>query len=560
MKRIALTIAILLSISVLRAQTKYQQPMDIQPLLSASYAELRANHFHSGIDITTSGATGIAVRAVADGYVSRINVSAYGYGHALYITHYDGNTTVYAHLNSYAPKIDSVITAEQYRRKSFTVDYENLPKDLITVKRGEVVAYSGNTGGSGGPHLHFEVRDTESEEPLNPLAYLPKITDNVAPTVYGIKIYAIDDNSQVSGECADKYFKLNEIADKTIQACGRIGFGIHANDFFTGGRRPCGVVEVSLYDGDDLLFQSRLDRFHFDETRYINSFIDYAEYQTNKRYIQKSFVEPNNRLRIYNAQNDFNISAGEERKMRYVLKDFAGNKTEVRFTVAGKKNANAKTRQHAGYKVSWDKTWAIDTLNASVLIPSSSLYRDEYISISTSNSKTYSQPVYSVGSERIPLQKKATITIPVPPTIKKLIGRTVKPQQVFAAQLNSKNKISYAGGTYEGGNVTLKTQSLGDYVIAVDTIAPKVFSKNTRTDLVGKNSVMVGLADDMSGIDKYNCYINDEWKLFQYDYKNTRLISRVDKLNLKAGKHKLKAVVEDTCGNETVFEWDFTTK
>jgi len=549
-KTLGLILIALVGVEV-SAQEKYPYPMNIPVSVSASFAELRANHFHAGLDMSTQGAIGIEVHSVADGYVSRIKTSPYGYGHALYITHPDGHTTLYGHLSSYVGEIDSVIRREQYKRKSFDVDMM-LKEGQVKVKKGQVVALSGNTGGSGGPHLHFEVRDTKTEETLNPLEYLEPISDTQAPTAYGVKIYGMNDSAQVAGRCQDKYFTIADIEGKAINVEGEIGLGVHAVDYFVAGHRPCGVIGIKLYDGEDLIYQSTLERISFDDTRYINSHIDFAERQANKRFVQKSYVEPNNKLRhVYKTHKQLIVNDGETHKMRYELTDFNGNARSIKFTLNGKKNNQASERKHNGDLVEWGKTWAKDTLGISVIIPREALYKNEYIEISSLQLNN-DNSIYKVGSEGIPLQKAFTISIPIDESMQAL-GK-----KLFVGQVDNKSKQTYIGGTIEGNNIVAHSKTLGSFALGVDSIAPKIKTKNSRTNLKPSNSIMIGVSDDMSGIQKYNVYIDGKWECFEYDYKNVRLVTTVGKLGLRAGQHELKAVVEDAAGNVAEWEWQFT--
>ena len=404
----------------------YINPMDIPTVLSASFAELRSNHFHGGLDISTPH-TGVPVRSVADGFVSRIKVSPYGCGYGLYINHYDGHTTVYGHLSEYAPKIDSVIRKEQYRLQSFDVDF--FPdQSLLPVKQGEIVAYSGNSGGSLGPHLHLEVRDTKTDDPLNPLEYLEKeVADHRAPTVYGIKAYALDDTSAVE----EKYYELKWIENKTIDAYGHVGFGINAVDFFDVGGRPCGVVEVSLYDNEMLVFRSVLDRMPFDKTRYINSFVDFAEVQSDNRFIQKSFIDPNNRLDIYKECKPIIVKPGELHRMRYELKDFVGNVKKVSFNVRGVTGDSFEPRICRGRRLSWAKDYNIETFGMTINILANNFYKDEYLVIVKSDSNAFNRPLYTVGSRAIPVHDHITLTLPLPEDYKKLLDGALSADEIL---------------------------------------------------------------------------------------------------------------------------------
>lgn len=546
------SLLIFLVVSGVKAQN-YTKPMDIPMVLSASFAELRANHFHGGIDISTPR-VGTPVKSVADGYVSRIKVSPYGYGYGLYVSHFDGHTTVYGHLSEYAPKIDSVVRNYQKMMKSFEVDYYPAETEL-PVKQGEVIALSGNTGGSLGPHLHLEVRDTKTDDPLNPLDFLDEnVADHRAPTVYGIKVYALDDTSAA----LEKYYELRYIENKTIEAFGHVGFGINAVDFFDIGGRPCGIVEVSLFDNDKLVFQSFLERMPFDKTRYINSFVDFAEVQKNNRYIQKSFVEPNNQLDIYKVNLPVIVRVGETHRMRYQLRDYEGNTREVNFNVVGVDRSNFVSKHIGGRKIKWSQDFNLNDFGMEVNIPAGNFYKDEHIEFYRSDSNIFKRPLFTVGSRQIPVHNGVTLTLPVPEDyMKKLADSKLKPSQIFVARTGKKNSIGYVGGTLDGDRITVKPKILGDFLVAVDTVPPRVATKNSVTILSQSNSIMIGISDNMSGIEKYNCYIDGEWKIFEFDYKNARLISPVKKLGLQSGAHTLVAKIEDACGNLTEWEWHF---
>ncbi len=529
------------------AEVPYAWPLDCAVRFSASFAELRANHFHSGIDLSTSGAVGVKVFAAEDGFVSRVKVSPYGYGYALYIDHPDGNTSVYAHLSQYAPKIAALVRAEQNRRMSYEIDWFPEP-NAIKIKRGEVVALSGNSGSSGGPHLHFEVRDTKSEEPMNPLSFLPQQTDNQSPTIYGVKLYALSDDAHVGGK-TERYFALNDIAGRTIEVLGEVGCGVHAVDYFTAGGRPCGVVEIALYDADELIFRSRLDRFSFDDTRYVNAHIDYAERAQNQRFIQKSFVEPNNNLKIYTERKSLKISPNETHQMRYELVDFAGNRSSVRFTLFGKATTSVpvKTTPNA----LWDSTFRLDTLGAYVLIEPGALYKNERIEMFVEYSQRFAQNIFTIGSERIALHRQMKIRLPLPERFRGV-------EHVFVAQIGKNDKLSYVKSRLEGDSaIVAETKSMGRFAVVADTIAPKVVSRNSRTNLNASNFVMVGVSDDLSGIAHYDCFVDGQWKGFEFDYKNSMLKAKIGDLDLAAGRHELIAVVADECGNQAEMKWIF---
>lgn len=531
---------ILIGILCLRATAQeYIMPMEIPSRISASFAELRANHFHSGIDLSTVGAINIPVRSTADGYVSRIKMATYGYGYALYVTHPDGNTTVYGHLNAFIPRIDKVLCDYQYDHKVFNCDIQ-LKSDVLPVKKGEIIAYSGNTGGSGGPHLHYEVRNTENEHPLNPLAFLPKIKDDVAPTIMGLKTYSVVNDGNRVEYNGEKYISIkpNTIATAPV---GKVALGIHCTDFFQADGRPCGVTDIKLFKNDELIFHSHIDDIDFDITREINAHIDYSEWVSNKRFIQRSYIIPGNELTYYSGNGIINLSDKDTLNMRYEVSDFAGHTTKMKFRLTGKGNSNHKSNAN---KYHWDKTNIIDTLGISVLIPSKALYADDIIAVSKGKNS------WTIGSINTPLQKAISITLPLPDSI--------DINKACIMSRDAKNNEVYVGGIVSENTITAKTTSLGQFFISTDNTAPKVFSRNSRTNLKRSNTIMIGVKDDKSDIAEWEVYIDGEWHPFEYDYKQSMVKARLERLRLDIGSHKLLAIITDGQGNAKRFEWSFS--
>lgn len=543
--------------AIAQQDPQYATPLKTAYRISGTFGEIRGNHYHAGLDMGTAGVENIDVHAAEDGWVSRIKVGPYGYGRALYIDHPDGHTTVYGHLNGFAPKIDSVVRREQYAKEKF--DVLIFPKKgQITVRRDEVVALSGNTGGSGGPHLHFEVRDTKTEEPLNPLRFISTAPDKTPPTLFGVKIYAISPDAQVAGGQTDRYLPLAKVSGKTIDAVGSIGLGIHCTDYVSAGGRPCGIIQIDLFDGDTLVYHSRVDHFPFALNRHVNSHIDFKESVLNHRFVQRSFVSPGNRLPIYGTlRTPTFIKDGETRHMRYEVSDFAGNKSTLRFTLRGRRNkALANRPTPDGDLVDWQRTWVKDTLGVEVLLPHNSLYASDHIAIDRDNGNGDGLPVFSIGDRTIPLQKEMSVTMAVPEKWKKLGDK------VFIGRKVGKG-IVYAGGNTHcdlGGSVTLitaKVSQFGQYTLGVDTVPPSVGVRNKAASIRRDGWIFIGVGDDKSGIAKYDVRIDGRWEVFEYDYKKSRLKANVGYLGLKKGNHKLHAVVEDSCGNQRSVNWNF---
>ena len=282
----------------------FQSPLGIPLYLAGNFGELRSNHFHSGLDMKTQGKEGFKIYAAADGFVSRVKISPWGYGKTIYIDHPNGYTTVYAHLQGYKGDIAEIIKKHQHEVENWEIDW--LPSDtLMKVKKGDVIALSGNTGGSGGPHLHFEIRETETEHPVNPLLFGFAIKDNIKPLIRSIILTPLNDTSYVNNKRKPQRFLVSGSAgsyklknETSINAYGEIGIGIETIDKLNGYGNRNGIYSIELLENSQTIFKSEMKKFSFDESRALNSLIDYEMFLRKKVRFQRSYIEPNNHLNI----------------------------------------------------------------------------------------------------------------------------------------------------------------------------------------------------------------------------------------------------------------------
>ena len=346
---------------------QYPNPVKIPVYLSATFAELRNNAFHAGVDIKTQGVEGKEVFAVADGYVSRIGVSPYGYGKVLYITHNDGFTSVYAHLSKFNKVIGEFVKNKQYEDESFTQNII-LEKDKFPIKKGDFLGFTGNSGGSGGPHLHYEIRYTNTQEPINPLYFGLKIKDTKSPNIKGLAVYPMK-NACVNNDNSPQYMKvLNNdgkyYVDKSVfTANGNVAFGINVYDQADGSNNKNGAYSIELFADNDLIFNIISDKYSYGETRYINSLIDYSHYINEKERFIRTEIDEFNKLNLYEKRNGVvAINHGDTLNMKYVVKDYEGkvpnNRNYLEKLKKWKENKNKKNNK-SGKMVSFFPTKSV---------------------------------------------------------------------------------------------------------------------------------------------------------------------------------------------------------
>lgn len=560
MKRIGVLFFLMLLALGLKAQESFPQypsPMDIPVYLSATFAELRNNSFHAGVDIKTQGVEGKRVYAVADGYISRIGVSPFGYGNVIYITHNDGYTSVYAHLQSFNKAIAKYVTDYQYRNKTFAASMY-LSKETFPIKAGDFIGLSGNTGSSGGPHLHYELRHTKSEKPVNPLYFGLPVSDDVRPNIKGIAVYPIDEESAVEGKNEPSYFSVVKKESKMVlkdkeyvYANGTIAFGINTDDQVGSSPNKNGPYSYEMYLDDILSFRFECDSFSYSEPKYINSLIDYKRYKEKGNRFVRTEVDPYNKLSMYVLKKGIvKVEEGDTVTVSFRIADYSDNISTASFTVVGTAPVELEqepiSRSQYFVKADGSMNNDIEIENFQVILEKNTLFRDTWMNTGTTDPKGCCSRCYRFGEHTQSVFKPFTVRI-------KPDEKWANNPQLFIAYFDGDNKVSSLGGKLSSdGYVETTTRSLGKYALKIDSIAPTVKIQNFKENdtITSSNTLKIKITDDMSGIESYNIYANDTWLLGKYDAKYNLLYYEVDS-HMKAGKNTLKVVVKDAVGNVT---------
>ena len=555
-----LSLALLLSlfaVSLMAQESfpKYGSPLDIPIYLSATFGEIRPNHIHAGLDIKTQGVEGKKVYAVADGYISRIGVSPYGYGNVLYITHYDGYTSVYAHLQRFTGEIARYVKQYQYKHKKFTSQiYPDA--DRFPVKKGDLIAYSGNSGGSGGPHLHFEIRHTVSEKPVNPMYFGYKIEDNVRPLIQGVAVYPLGEASTLEGGIKPMYFDVTEnngrysLKDKSfVYANGEVAFGIRTFDQVGTSTNKNGPYLYELFLDDMLAFQVEADSFSYSEPRYVNSLLDYRHYKQKKTSYVRTETDPFNKLHMIEIKNGtVMVEEGDTMNVCFKISDYVGNSSRVKFKLVGTAPVEVERPPHrrSEYFVKADGTLNSEIIidDFSVSMEKGTLFRDEWIQTGHRDAKGCCSCVYRFGDEELTTFKPFTIRI-------RPDERWADHAKKYIAYIDNSGKVSSLGGKMKNGCMEVETRSLGEYAIKIDSVAPTVKASNFKDGqaVSSLKSLRFKISDDMTGIETYDIYLDDVWVLGQYDAKNALLYYEFDE-KMKKGTNNVKVVVTDGVGNK----------
>jgi murein DD-endopeptidase MepM/ murein hydrolase activator NlpD len=547
------------------AQLKYYaEPLKIPVSLSGNFGELRSDHFHMGLDFRTERRTGIPVHASAEGFVSRIAVSPGGYGLALYVDHPNNTTTVYGHLLKFRKDIEEYVKAEQYKRHSFSVDLSLLP-GVFPVQRMEMIGYSGNSGSSGGPHLHYEIRNTPTQDALNPL-HINNFTvaDQTAPRIASVQFYPLDNQSHVEGTNFRKRYtpvaaggRYTLSQDKAVRAFGRIGIAVKANDFFDGNQSPCGIFSARLLIEKQEVFSFTLGRIPYSLNRYLNSHIDYEEYIENNERFHKLWLDPGNRLNVYNTDSQrgiLQIDSGKIYRGEIILSDVKGNTSRFNFRINGDFVPVAPLQPMPENLFMMEAPNEYLQPGFELRTPSGAFYEDfDFQYRSFEDSSAFFSPVHQVHQSTTPVHKSLQMKIKTD-----LLPDSLT-QKAIVVSLDESGKMRYAGGKYREGWMETSIRNFGNYAVGVDTIPPEIVPLTLKNNaLTEAGEIRFRITDELSGISGYRGMINGEWVLFEYDPKYSRLTYRIDTGRIGSGKrHTLELKVTDQVNNESVFHATF---
>jgi murein DD-endopeptidase MepM/ murein hydrolase activator NlpD len=546
-------------------------PMKIPLILAGNFGEMRSNHFHTGLDIKTKGVEGQKLYAVDEGTISRVRLSPWGYGLAVYIDHPNGLTSLYGHMQSFSSVIDSLVYSIQQDKETYIVNEIVLDKQ-IKVKRGEFIGLSGNSGSSSAAHLHFEIRETKTEHALNPLlfrCYRSKISDKTKPTLKGIKVYAVTEKGYlIPGK--SKYYYVKNIKGKLLVNDGNpidvsglitknsyLAFAFHVTDKLDGAGNVCGIHHTYLKKDEMLLHEQKTDYINFDNNRFLNSHQDYFEFKKNKKNIHKNFKTVVNPLGIYPKSGGIIEWKSCNGNYKFRAIDVHGNAIVLNFKIESLPSTNPAKNpfDEAGDYYFPDSVNTLLYENFQVLMEPGTFYEPVQRIFRIDSTQKYMSYEYRFSESEIPVQKNFDVRLKTPNFKKGFpFGK------LGIGVISDEGWMSFKGGDYVNGWVEAKSRSFGKFVLLIDTVAPKItpLDFNNGKTITKYRNVQLTIEDNLSGVWNYKAFINDKWVLMEYNRRKKRYIipfNRRSKHLLKKGKNTVKIWANDGKRNEREETW-----
>ena len=520
-------------------------PIDLPLNLSGTFGEFRSSHFHYGLDITTNKKPGYSVYSIDNGSIIRIRVSTSGYGKALYIDHSNGLTSVYGHLKEFSPKIQEYIKEQQYLNKSYNIQKFFNVGDLV-VNRGDLIGYSGNTGGSSGPHLHFEIRDTKSQNPINPLSFKYKYEDNKRPVIRSL--YIFDETDSFKKNNPKKYFikKINDsiYESKKVSYNNKIGIGVEVYDRQSANNyNRNGVYEIRMYLDSILSFSYKMDNINISESIFRKVFYDYSLLKTKGIRVQKVYHPPNSKLSFLNHNTStgiFELNDNVEKDVLIEVIDWNNNKSYLNFKIEGIVS-NIIEKPITGIEILPTQKYQIKKDNIEIGFKKNSFFNKVALNIESDND------TLMIGEDIYPLRKSYKIKI------LKQVEDSIIRRQSYIGLINKDGKLSYLNTSKKDEFFSTNSSILGSYVISIDSISPEVKPLNfsLNKDISNQKTIRLRVYDRTSGIKSYNVLINDKWALFEYEPKSNLIFHQIEDGIIKNGENNINIKVIDGVGNET---------
>ena len=535
-------------------QGYFQWPIEAKIGLAANFGELRPNHYHMGLDCRSDQKENCRVFAAAAGYVAKIKIEPYGFGRCLYINHPNGLTTLYAHLNDFNPEIEKYITDQQYKQQKWNV-FVDVPANLLKVNKGDFIAYSGNTGGSQGPHLHFEIRDTKTDKVLNPLLFGFPVADNIAPDVLRLAVY---DRRLSTYEQSPKIYPLKKIngvyspsGGKINVSSDKVSFAITAWDRYTGSTNQNGIYKAVLYDDEKPVSGFEIDSIGYDETRYLNAHVDYKTRAVGGPWLQHLSRLPGYINGIYKttpSDGVISLAANEPHAIKVQVSDANGNMSEVRFELNAPSIIEPPAIAAGGVKFSPGNLNIFENNDVRFYLPEKAIY--DFFTF------RFTEPeieVYGLGAPIVPLQGNFPIKInasanrmPFADTSKVVMER------------NYGGKTDYKKAVYEKGWYKASFREFGYYRLLMDVTPPSIISKGLVDGMNASKltRIIFTVSDNTEELNGFNAYLDGKWLRFSND-KGRNFIYKFDE-RCGPGEHELRVVVEDQVGNKSEKVYNFT--
>lgn len=532
--------------SLISQEIDFHSPIDAPFDLSGTFGEFRSR-FHTGIDFKSRGVQGQKIFSIEDGFVSRIEVNNYGYGKVLYIDHPNGYTSVYAHLRNFSPELNKYIKSELYKSKTNSI--KKFPKkNELTVNKGSVIGYSGNTGRSFGPHLHFEVRETKNQNALNPLMFNYKYIDKERPIIRGLYIINEDKSLVRKLPARKKISKLNDstyISD-LVEYNGKIGVGLDIYDIqYKNLYNQNGIYKIELFIDSILSYSYKMDKIKFSENHYKKIMYDYLSLVEKNKKVLKIYTPRNSNLSFL-KNNSFNgiinSDTYKDNSVTIKISDWNKNSSYIKFRL---KSVTTKSEDisYQGIEVLRNQDYTLNKNSSIIEINKNTFYDDLLLNIS------YDSDTLDLGKEKNPFRSSLRVKLP-----HKIID-TMQLRQSFVGKIIN-DRVSYLSSKKNNSYIYANTSSLGRYIISRDTLEPEIKPINFKNNanIKGKRSLRLRLKDELSGIKKYSSYINGIWALFEYEPKSNLIFHNLSDGIINNGENELIIKYEDGVGNKGIYK------